>query len=404
MGDCLTIEEANDFLSHDSNRITGRIAKALAINDPYVNVIETGKFRSGISSSQRSVIQEAVAPVLSQVAPQWNDFTCGVPSDTIETGSTEYSYAPLSYSEKGPTICLTDGFNAFEGAIKRTEEAISNHVQTLWTSWVRYQAYVLSASKVVAYSLASGFSEILTEGLGTNFAAGVLPDSPLSFKFVKYIANYLMHVRLASGEYQFGSGMNAHYRLISDQATIDALREEISPNLRAIAANSGTDYGVDALKDYTFDGPYQGIAFGVDQSILRAASIDADGTPNFVEPFITEAATNGVKRAVNPAWLSAPYQVSFLFAKGSFIRQIPEEYLGEGMAKFFEQFWAGDVRWHNIKDNDCNVFGDRGFHIYRLAAAFRPERPEFVVPILHVRCEDDFGLTDCTPQYYATTL
>lgn len=406
MGDCLTIEEANDFLSHDSNRITGRIAKSLAINDPYLNLIDSSKFKSGISATQRSVVQGAVAPVLSQVAPQWNEFNCGVPNDTIETGSTEYSYAPLTYSEKGPTICLTDGFNAFEGAIKQTEKSIVDHSATLWTSWIRYQIYALAATKVVAFAGAASLSEILTTGLGTAFAPGVTPNSPISFKFLKFLANYLMHSLLASGEYQFGSGMNAHYRFVSDQTTIDALRDEatVIGNLRAIAANSSTDYGVDALKSYSFDGPYQGIAFGVDQSIMRAASIDADGTPNFVEPFIAVATTNGVIRAPNPAWIAAPYQVSFLFAKGSFVRQIPEEYMGEGMTKFFEQFWGGDVRWHNIKDNDCNVFGDRGFHIWRLAAAMRPERPEFVIPILHVRCEDDFGLTPCTAQYYSQTL
>src|SRR4029079_5517716 len=97
----------------------------------------------------------------------------------------------------------------------------------------------------------------------------------------------------------------------------------------------------------------------------------------------------GTKRVVNPDWLSAPFQVSFLLAKGTFIREIPEEYLGEGMTKFERQNWGGKVTWHNVPDNCENIRGDKGFHYWNLAAAFPPERPEFAIAILHTRCQED---------------
>jgi hypothetical protein len=92
-------------------------------------------------------------------------------------------------------------------------------------------------------------------------------------------------------------------------------------------------------------------------------------------------------------------------AKNTFTREVPEEYLGEGMTKFERQNWGGRLTWHNVKDNCENITGNKGFHYWQLAAGFRPERPEFVIPILHLRCIDDLGLTPCTPQgYYATCV
>ena len=154
------------------------------------------------------------------------------------------------------------------------------------------------------------------------------------------------------------------------------------------------------MLEYEWQILYQGLAFGVDETILRADGVNADGTIDFVEPLETIAATKGSKSIINPAWVAAPYQVSFMIADGSFAREIPVEWIGEGMTKFQRQYWGGQVQWHNVMGPTENIYGDTGFHKFRLGAAFRPERPEFVVAILHTRCADDLGLTPCVPSYY----
>lgn len=400
--DCISIGDANDFLSKDTNRISGRIAKSLAINSPWINVIETGTFAAGISDSQRSVVAEAVAPALSQCNPQWASFQCSLPPQTVCYGSTEYTYTPQQYFEKSCPFCLQTSFSAFRNAIRNVEMSYTDHITTLWNSWIRAQVVALSATKVIANSDATSFSSILASGFQTNFPTGVLPNAPISFKFLKFIANYLTHSLLAGSEFQWGDGGMKHFRFISDQNTLDALRAELDvrQDLRYIAAGSNAE-ARRALMEYSWEGPYQGISFGVDQSIIRVSGINTTtGTVCCVEPFLSEPATNGTKRVVNPDWLSAPYQISVLMAKNSFIREIPEEYLGEGMTKFMRQNWGGKLTWHNVLDNCDNITGNKGFHYWQLAAAMRPERPEFVIPILHTRCQDDLGLTSCTPQGY----
>lgn len=406
MGDCLTIPDANNFLAKDVNRISGRIARSLAINSPWMNVIDTSTFQSGVSDTQRSVRQEAIAPVLSQATPNWASFSCTKTPSNVVTGTTEFQYTPLSHLEFGPKICVTQAFSSFKNGIRMAEMSIIDHVQTLWNSWIRYQLYANSATKILVNHNLS-LANMTSSGYQTNFITGYAPDSPITFSLLKGIAIYLREVLLAGDEFQWGSGMGKHFRFISDMATIDSLRTEadVRSDQRYMAAGAYQP-ARDALQKYMWEGPYQGISFGNDQSILRADGInETTGVPHFVEPFAAQAASTGTKRVVNSAWQNAPYQVSFLVAYASFVREIPEEFLGEGMTRFDKQFWGGKVVWHNQRDNDCNVKGDTGFHYYDLAAAMRPERPEFVIPILHTRCREDFGLVPCTPQgYYTNTL
>lgn len=401
---CIDIGEANDFLTKDANRVSGRIARSLAINSPWINVLETGTFSAGLSDTQRSVVQEAIAPALSQCDPQWASFQCSLPPQTVCYGSTEYQYSPQQYFEKSCPLCLQTSFSAFRNSIKMVEMSYTDHIQTLWNSWIRAQVFRLSATKVVADSTATSFGQIVSSGLSTNFAAGRTPDSPLTFKFLKFIANYLTHNLLAGSEFKWNQGALGGFRLITDQQTIDNFRDEsgVRLDLRAIAAGC-CDKGVNMLGSYSWLGPWQGIEFGVDQSIIRVSGVRADGTVCCVEPFASQAATLGTKRVINEDWINAPYQISFLMAKGSFVREIPEEFLGEGLTRFERQNWGGKLTWHNVKDNCDNITGNKGFHYWQLAAAFRPERPEFAIPILHTRCVDDMGLVSCTPSGYYTS-
>jgi len=97
----------------------------------------------------------------------------------------------------------------------------------------------------------------------------------------------------------------------------------------------------------------------------------------------------------NPTWLGADYEVGQLLADGSFERLTPEKYTGEGSFKFAPQLHMGELDWHYLLDNGCNQFGDYGWHKYQITRAYKPLRPQHIVPILYKRCEADLGLVDC---------
>jgi hypothetical protein len=171
-------------------------------------------------------------------------------------------------------------------------------------------------------------------------------------------------------------------------------------NAMIALTTGGYKLGENTLTAYSFETSpaYKGIAFGVDQRPLRASGFNADGTLALIDPVttVTNATKNTAYARPNQAWLDADYEVGFLIADGSFERLVPEKYIGEGSFRFAPQLHMGELEWHYQIDNDCNVWGDYGWHKYQITRAYRPLRPQHIVPILYKRCEADLGLTDCT--------
>ena len=61
--------DISDLASKDVGRIVGSIAKSLAANSPYMNIIGGGTFPSGVSDEIRSVVQMQAAPGDSLAIP-----------------------------------------------------------------------------------------------------------------------------------------------------------------------------------------------------------------------------------------------------------------------------------------------------------------------------------------------
>ena len=66
-----------------------------------------------------------------------------------------------------------------------------------------------------------------------------------------------------------------------------------------------------------------------------------------------------------------------------------ENYVGEGTFKFSPQLAMGELEWTYFRDNDCNLYGDFGQHIYQISRAIQPIRPQNVLPVLYKRCPFD---------------
>lgn len=401
-GDCvLTPYTAADIASKDSNRLVGQIAKALAVNSPFVNVLEGGTFPAGVSDTQRSVIQEQALTSDSLVQPTFaaTSSTCSPGSIVDETATTEYTYSLGSQRGRGPKICVKAGYSAFRGSYLMAEDALKKLLVQKVNADVRYNLMALSGHKYVALNagtfsfeqgLTGGESQISASWANVNSAnVGQLP-----FKLVHKLARYLHEVTLAE---MFNEGTTGqHYKLIGGSDLIESFRAEAAVKEVLIAETTGGfKTGQGALTSYVWEGPYRGIAFGVDQRPLRASAFAA-GVPTWVEPFVSVATTKGNASRVNPAWVAAEFEVAFLIGRSTFERLVPEKYTGEGSFRFSPQVAIGELNWHYVIDNDCNQYGDFGWHLYEVTRAYRPIRPANVCPILYRRCPYDTGVTSCT--------
>jgi len=402
MADCVvTPYIASNLASKDVNRIMGQIAKATAYNSPFVNILDGGILPSGVSDTVRSVVQEQALAGDSLVAPTFTATKdlCGPINSAEATATTEYAYSLGTKRARGPKICVNAAYAAYKGSYLMAEDSLKKLITQYMNSDVRSLLLTRSGVKYVAanggtYSFQQGLTG-QEQAIDTQFAnIPVGSIGQLPFAVVHALARYLHETLLVE---MFNEGtVDAHYKFIGGSGILENFRNELNviTDLRYLTAGSFRA-GEQGLVGYRWEGPYRGIMFGVDQRPLRASGLDVNGQPVFVEPFVGVVTTNGTASRVNPAWTSAPLEVAFLVGQHSFERLVPERFTGEGSFKFSPQLAMGELQWHYQIDNDCNQFGDFGWHKYQITRAYRPVRPHSVVPILFRRCPFATGITAC---------
>jgi len=401
--DCNSPATLSDIAVKDTNRLVGQVARALAANSPFINLLDGGTFPSGVSDTVRTVVQMPAAPGDSLAIPTFINDTdvCGTLGNQDLTGNIEFTYSLQTKRGFGPRVCVKKGFSAFKGSYNAAEDALVKLIVQYVNADVKAQLYLKSATKFV---MAKGycFDDLLTGGTETDINvlfAPVTPNSPLTFSALHLLAEWLQEEAFAEMWPANGKGM-PHYRFIGSSRIIETFRAEVGvQNVLMALTAGGYRLGEVALSAYSFEQSpaYRGLAFGIDQTPLRASGFTSTGTLALVDPKITvyDLAKNTAYSKVNPAWRTAPYELGFLVAPGSFKRLVPERYVGEGSFKFAPQLHMGELEWFYQRDADCNVWGDFGFHIYQIIRAYQPVRPQFIIPILYARCEPNIGAVDC---------
>lgn len=389
--------------SKDTNRLQGAIAKCLAINSPFVNILRGGVFPAGISDTVRSSVAEMSLPSDSLVLPTFADSASVREAGTFtseQVANTEYTYKLGTKRGIGPRVSVKDSYAAFRGSYLAAEDSLKKLMLDITNSDIRGSLYNRSGVKFVAGNSGTvSFSQCITGGesqIDVGFAnISEANIGQLSFKALHKIARH-NHETFLGEMFEDGSA-NAHYKFIGGSDIVQAFREEAGVKEVLVALTTGNiKYGETSLRGYNWESstPYRGIQFGIDQRPMRASAVVA-GVPTLVEPFISVATTLGNARRTNPAWVSAPFEIGFLLGDNTFERLVPERYTGEGSFKFAPQLAMGELTWTYIQDLGANLYGDTGFHRYEITRAYRPIRPANVIPVLYRRCPFDTAIVSC---------
>lgn len=394
----LTADDYSSGIASQVSVLRSDTIRYIALNDPYANLVDGGTTPNNMGEEIRTLVTNRMVTNQSLTAPSFNPTidACGTVGPKAEFGQTIFSTRLETMRGQGPTICLNQSRYAVLDSYRIAEQNLKDGVKSLNAADIRSQLLVLSGVKAVLKATATSLGQILTGGynqVAVDFLGG-LPTSPVSHKFLVALANYMRDN--LSPEF-FGDGAGQFFVFISSSDQTEVLRNEAGLKQELLAFVTGNDKGVgDALKKYAFiDYPYRGIKLAIDQQPLRFNEVDADGFPVLIEPLVRTVTDYGVENATNPDWVNAEYEVGFLVSKGTFKRLVPERFVGEGTFKFDAQFVMGELQWHYVKDNICNVWGDFGFHIYQIVRAFQPRRPHGVIPVLYKRCAQDLGLSTC---------
>lgn len=378
----------------------------VALNDPYSNLVEGGTTPNNAGEQIKTLVTSRLVTNQSLVTPVFGSLenaSCGTVGVAAEFGQTQFTTSLEILRGKGPTVCVNQSRFAVLDAYRIAEQNLKDAIKTVNAADIRAQLLALSGVKAVLNSGATSLGQVLTGGynqVSVNFLGGV-PSAPCSHKFLVALSNYMRDN--LSPEY-FGDGSGQYSVFISGSEQTEALRNEAGLKAEQLAFITGNDKGMgDALKKYAFiDYPYRGIKLAIDQQPLRFNSVNAQGFPVLIEPLVRTVTDFGVQNLTNAAWVNANYEVGFLVTKGAFRRLVPERYVGESTFKFEPQYIMGELKWNNVIDNQCNPWGDFGYHLYQIVRAFQARRPHGVIPVLYKRCVQDLGLAACATPGYLT--
>ncbi len=400
----IPIDQISQAFSNDPQRLYGPIGKALASEVPYLSVLRSGTFPASVSATLLSVAQGRPYMGSSTAAPTFTAMInlCGSGGlATDKNGTNQYSYAAAINQGMSDKICLNQGFSAFMGSLTAQLEAYTIGVTELINGDIRWQMFLQSGVKAVVQT-ATPIKGMITGG--ENQVAVPVPainsNATLTFSTLQGLNRYMRSSLRAK---PFGSGANAHARFIGGPDILDSLRNDLGGAAGPGGANivplgqvaaGGNKMAIDAITGYMFEPIYRGMQFAEDQIPLRLNWTGAGYTP--VDPNAPQAATVGTVAVVSAAWENASHEVAFLFYEGSFERQVPAPWTGEGKVKFARQMFGGEIQFLNHPDMVCNLFQDYGVMAYRVGRAYRPIYPWFVLPIIYKRCLDVTNEVTCS--------
>jgi hypothetical protein len=393
--------EISQIAVKDTNRLVGVVAKCLAANSPYINVLQGGTFASGMGDTVVAAVEMQAAPGDSFAVPTFIPQTqiAGTTGSAERTGKIDFSYQLMAKRGTGPKVNVKDGFGAFKSSYLSAEDALRKLITQYINADIQAQLVLKSGTKATAFagnSLLQNTVGGVETDIGCTWSGLEVPNAQLSFKALHAWARYLKEALFAE-MFAAGDKVQPHFRFIGGSDIIEAFRNETDVKTVGLFLTAGEyKLGETMVAGYSFESSpaYRGIAFGMTQRPLRFNELDGNGLPVWLNPVtIVTDSSNGTAYSIpNTTWQEAAYEVGVLLADGTFQRQVPEQYVGEGTFRFAPQLHGGELEWHYIKDNNDNAWGDYGFHKYQITRAYKPLRPQHIIPIIYRRAQTDLGL------------
>lgn len=389
----------DDMLHTQASLIREDLMQDFALERVYLNTI-SGETHNGNNAGEdiRTLVQNRVSTAWSRTIPEFQRATlgCQVRPDKDKLGQTEYTTRMESLFGESPDVCVRQSRHGVKNSLTAAYEAMKTAIGEVMDYDIRAQYLLRSGVKYNANSTLTR-EQRFTGGrkeVGTAFNDSVAPNAPMSYLA---LLNTVQFAKNVLGVKMFGGGVDEHALVIAGYEQVEKFRQEALVN-NAILAQTQGGYadGNNSIKKLEWTAiQHRGIRLNVDSEPLRFNEWDSDGFPDLISPTIEVSSDKGVDAAVNPAWLTAEYEVGFVVFRNAFKRLVPAQYAGEGQWRFQPQYAMGELIWHNVKDNTCNIRGDTGFFYYEVTRAIQAHSPHSVIAFAYKRCQLDDGLEPC---------
>ena len=386
--DCITPNAAVDFANRDLNRLVGQVALFIGKKSAYTDTIEGGVLDSS-SDVIRSVVSEQAVPTTSMTVPVFLPMSqvCGSGGGVAQVGTTEYQFQLQNLRGRGPKVCVKTTRTGFKSSYSAAFSSLKQMLLRLQNADIRANYYLYGGSKAVIDStgtFAQDFAgNINTLGNGLGTFPNRTPDTVITHRSIETIASYMREV-LNVEPFTMAGVQEGVMKWVGSIESNQIMRDELNIGYDIRALTTGRyRLGEETITGYGFSGPYHAIMHGVDPERLRASAVIA-GVPTLEEPTAPVATTTGYGDRPNPDWITAGYEIGFLFGQNSFKRLVPS-YAKVAGWDFSEQLVNGGLEFRILSDADCNLFRDYGQHLFEIERAYQPIHPEAACAVLYLR-------------------
>lgn len=223
-------------------------------------------------------------------------------------------------------------------------------------------------------------------------ATANLPQSQLTWPYLNYLTTNLD----MEGYFQGGSGLAmGMYNLITDQRTWFKLTNGMD-SMKDMMALTDPQQASPLYKiGYGIQKPFGNIAPTLNRLPIRFQHM-TNGMLNRVQEYYNVATTTGIRRVVNPAWINATYQLSWIWHPKAVKLFTPEFKKMNEKVPTVNSAMYGQWQFINnqgllqytmpdgtvcTKNNDLQ---DWFYWVCRLENGLQSMYPEFLMPILHL--------------------
>lgn len=420
-------QDINAFLVTESGRINYDIYQREQYSSPWISQPRKIAWQDGMGEAidnimwERPYINNDGTPTGTEelsalAAASWGALNlsagtvtggCVASADNVEFSQTLRRTSLFHKAVHSPKFCVTDLLYAGkrEAQMRAVENGLSEMVRLYWIRWNR-DGFTKWSKKYIVEGNLTNYTD---ESDGMTFPP-VAPTSKLTNGVLDYFYNLLM---LEQGHRHALSTQNGKpvYGLITDQITSRSLTrddEAVREDFRYAEPSH-------LLKPLGITHTYNGYVHMIDDmpprfnfnpalasdSVSDISASDYTDPWTEVPPYILEAQADGTfRKEVNPSWLTAEYQDSYIYVKEAYQVRVPSSIGSVSKAKFDPQTYMGEFKWQNVVNLDeasdaYNPDGTIGRFRGVLKAGVEPLNPHVMFTVRHKVCGVSFQLVDC---------
>jgi hypothetical protein len=376
----------NNQLQVEAGRFDKIISAKLMAKDPWNRLIKQAEFPDSMGTTIQNLLWER--SVLPNVGPSaWTDLTlndgtgnsCIPAPQLLEYARTVKSYNLQTSSFRSPYLCVEDIRFAFKFGQQLGEmyKVLEENAGFFTTNRYRDEYLRLVGNHVVVD--VADTPSMSRSGSNQNW-----PASQARFALDQgMLDSWYLDVDRDSGEGSYATVDGAaQYALIISPEASNYIKKQNADIRQDLRFSSHVD---ELLKPFGVGWSYSGFLHIIDK---QAPRYNFSGGVYTRVPYYTSVnATYGKKADVNPAYLKAPFEVTFIFNPNVYTSRVPNVITEPGGNTHFDATnYRGKIRWINNKDNQTNIEGTNGFFFSKFVQGSEPKRTEWGYAILHQRC------------------